>query len=338
MQKNTEMTVLNVSGLNTIFQTQDGIARAVNDVSFCMNPGETLGIVGESGSGKSVTALSIMRLIDHPGSIASGQIMFDGRDLLQLSERQMQDVRGNRISMIFQEPMTSLNPLKKIGDQIGEMFIKHTDLSRKECSNKAVSMLERVQIPSPLKRAREYPHQLSGGMRQRVMIAMALACNPEILIADEPTTALDVTIQAQVLDLMLTLKSEIGTGILMITHDLGVVAQIAQQVIVMYAGEIVESGDVFSIFEHPKHPYTKALLNSTLKPGSKQGQKRKKLQEIQGMVPSLYDLPSGCHFFERCPEAVEECLRFEQHLKDVGNGCLVRCIKFEDIRSKDGRV
>lgn len=325
---NVSDTVLNVSGLNTVFKTSDGIANAVNNVSFQMRPNEILGIVGESGSGKSVTALSIMRLIDSPGSIESGKILFDGQDLLECSEKQMLSIRGNRISMIFQEPMTSLNPLMKIGDQIGEMFLTHTDLSKKECGNKAISMLEKVQIPSPLKRAKEYPHQLSGGMRQRIMIAMALSCNPEILIADEPTTALDVTIQAQVLDLMLKLKSEFDTGILMITHDLGVIAQIAQQVIVMYAGEIVESGNVFSIFQESKHPYTKALLNSTLKPGGKKGRKRKKLQEIKGMVPSLYSLPHGCNFYDRCPEADRECARFEQALKNAGNGCQVRCMKF----------
>jgi oligopeptide/dipeptide ABC transporter ATP-binding protein len=320
--------ILTVSGLNTVFHTENGVARAVNNVSFAMKKGQTLGIVGESGSGKSVTALSIMHLINKPGKIESGRILFDKRDLLTLSQRQMQKIRGQRISMIFQEPMTSLNPLKKIGEQISEMFLWHTNLSRRECHNRAVSMLEKVQIPSPRKRANEYPHQLSGGMRQRVMIAIALSLQPEILIADEPTTALDVTIQAQVIDLMLKLKDETGTGIMMITHDLGVVAQMAEHVIVMYGGEIVESADVFSLFEDPKHPYTKALLKSTLKPGANKGTKREKLNEIKGMVPSLYALPQGCNFRLRCPEAQAECKYYEQDLTDVGNDCFVRCIKY----------
>jgi len=327
MENEAKKTILTLEGLTTVFKTSGGIARAVNQVSFDMKKGETLGIVGESGSGKSVTALSILRLINKPGSIESGRIMFDGQDLLTLTEKQMQNIRGNRISMIFQEPMTSLNPLKSIGEQVAEMFIRHTDLSHKECRDKAVYMLEKVKIPSALKRAREFPHQLSGGMRQRVMIAMALSLKPEILIADEPTTALDVTIQAQVLDLMLKLKDETGTGIMMITHDLGVIAQTARQVIVMYAGQIVESGDVFSIFENPGHPYTRALLNSTLKPGTrKKGGRREMLSEIKGMVPSLYRLPKGCHFQDRCPEVQEKCRQSEQILKLIENGHLIRCI------------
>lgn len=300
--------LLDVQGLKTYFYTFDGVARAVDDVSFDLNNGETLGIVGESGSGKSVTALSIMRLIPEPlGKIVHGQVLLNGNDLLKIPMNDMRDIMGNRISMIFQEPMTSLNPLFTVGDQISEMVIRHMNLSKKESWNRSVEMLEKVQIPSPGKRAHDYPHQLSGGMRQRVMIAMALSCNPEILIADEPTTALDVTIQAQVIDLMMQLKDDFDASILMITHDLAVIAEIAQRVIVMYAGRIVEQGDVYTIFENPMHPYTRALLKSIPKLGNRSTSGRVPLHVIKGIVPSLYHLPAGCSFYPRCPEAMDIC-------------------------------
>lgn len=319
---------LEIDGLRTVFATVDGLATAVDAVSFSMDKGETLGIVGESGSGKSVTALSVMRLIRPPGKITDGSIRFDGSDLCRLKEKEMQDIRGNRISMIFQEPMTSLNPLYTIGDQIAEMFIRHRGMNQKESRQRSVEMLDRVRIPSPAKRADEYPHQLSGGMRQRVMIAMALACDPEILIADEPTTALDVTIQAQVIDLMLGLKETVNAGIMMITHDLGVVAEMAQRVVVMYAGQVVETGDVFSIFEAPRHPYTRALLRSMPKLGARAAKGRHRLQEIKGMVPSLYDLPNGCCFAPRCPDAMSICEKKPVpliHVGDADSGRSVRC-------------
>jgi oligopeptide/dipeptide ABC transporter ATP-binding protein len=320
--------LLEIDGLQTVFASVDGVATAVDGVSFSMDKGETLGIVGESGSGKSVTALSVMRLIRPPGKITGGTIRFDGTDLRRLPEKEMQDIRGNRISMIFQEPMTSLNPLYTIGDQIGEMFVRHRGMNRKESRQRSVDMLDRVRIPSPAKRADEYPHQLSGGMRQRVMIAMALACDPEILIADEPTTALDVTIQAQVIDLMLRLKEKVKAGILMITHDLGVVAEMAQQVVVMYAGQVVETGDVFSIFEAPSHPYTRALLRSMPKLGDRAAKGRHRLREIAGMVPSLYHLPTGCCFAPRCPDVMAICRQEAVPLVQLGgsdSGRHVRC-------------
>ncbi|BBO71044.1 ABC transporter ATP-binding protein [Desulfosarcina alkanivorans] len=320
--------LLEIDRLRTVFASVDGVATAVDGVSFTMEKGETLGIVGESGSGKSVTALSVMRLIRPPGKITGGAIRFGGSDLLRLPEKEMQDIRGNRISMIFQEPMTSLNPLYTVGDQIAEMFIRHRGMNRSESRKRSVDMLDRVRIPSPAKRAGEYPHQLSGGMRQRVMIAMALACNPELLIADEPTTALDVTIQAQVIDLMLRLKEKVKAGILMITHDLGVVAEMAQRVVVMYAGQVVETGDVFSIFEAPSHPYTRALLRSMPKLGARAVKGRHRLREITGMVPSLYDLPAGCCFAPRCPDVMAICRQAPVPLVQLGgpdSGRRVRC-------------
>lgn len=318
--------LLEVQALKTHFYTFDGIAKAVEGVSFGLNKGETLGIVGESGSGKSVTALSVMRLIpEPPGKIVHGRILLNGNDILQISMNDMRDIMGNRISMIFQEPMTSLNPLFTVGDQISEMFIRHMHLNKKESWNRSVEMLERVQIPSPGKRARDYPHQLSGGMRQRVMIAMALSCNPEILIADEPTTALDVTIQAQVIDLMMQLKEDFGASILMITHDLAVIAEIAQRVIVMYAGRVVEEGDVFTIFENPMHPYTLALLKSIPKLGNRSKFGRKSLHVIKGMVPSLYNLPPGCSFYPRCPQAMDICKTSPIEIAELGENHRVRC-------------
>lgn len=325
--------LLEIQELKTYFYTFDGIARAVEGVSFGLNKGETLGIVGESGSGKSVTALSVMRLIPQPpGKIVHGRVLLNGNDILQIPMNDMRDIMGNRISMIFQEPMTSLNPLFTVGDQISEMFIRHMNLSKKESWNRSVEMLEKVQIPSPGKRAHDYPHQLSGGMRQRVMIAMALSCNPEILIADEPTTALDVTIQAQVLDLMLQLKEDFGASILMITHDLAVIAEIAQRVIVMYAGKIVEEGDVFTIFENPMHPYTRALLKSIPKFGNRSRFGRDPLHVIKGIVPSLYNLPSGCSFYPRCPEAMDICKKTAIKIVEQEKNHRVRCALYPGIK------
>jgi peptide/nickel transport system ATP-binding protein/oligopeptide transport system ATP-binding protein len=318
--------LLHVHELQTQFYTLDGIAKAVNDVSFYMDRGETLGLVGESGCGKSVSALSIMRLIkDPPGKIVHGQINFDGNDLLDLPASSMRDIRGDRISMIFQEPMTSLNPVYTIGDQIAETFFVHKGLSKKDSLDQAVEMLRRVRIPSPAERVREYPHQMSGGMRQRAMIAMALACNPEVLIADEPTTALDVTIQAQILELMLQLKEEFGTAVLMITHDLGVIAEVAQRIIVMYAGKVVEEGSTLAIFKDPKHPYTRGLLRSVPILGQRAKFGRERLRDIKGIVPSLFDLPAGCTFNPRCSEAMQLCKQQAPELIGLDDDQKVRC-------------
>lgn len=318
--------LLNVSELKTYFYTLDGIAKAVDDVSFYVNPGETLGLVGESGCGKSVTVLSIMRLINNPpGRIVHGCIDFDGTNLLDLSENRIRTIRGHRISMIFQEPMTSLNPVYTVGDQIAEMFAVHQGSRGKESRRQAVEMLRQVRMPSPKKRAHEYPHELSGGMRQRVMIAMALACNPEILIADEPTTALDVTIQAQILDLILELKEEFGAAVLMITHDLGVIAEVAQRIVVMYAGRVVEEGLTRSIFKDPKHPYTLGLLRSVPILGHRAKFGRDRLREIPGIVPSLYNLPVGCSYNPRCPEAMPVCREEPPDLRKTDNTRKVRC-------------
>ncbi|MCC7272824.1 MAG: ABC transporter ATP-binding protein [Alphaproteobacteria bacterium] len=303
--------VLEVDGLQTLFFTRQGVVRAVDDVSFAVGRGETLAIVGESGCGKSMTALSIMRLVPTPpGRIVAGTVRLEGRDLLALDEEAMRAVRGNEISMIFQEPMTSLNPVQTIGRQIREALTLHQDLSRPAAAAKAVEMLRLVRIPEPAQRAREYPHQLSGGMRQRVMIAMALACNPKVLVADEPTTALDVTIQAQILDLVLGLQRELGTGVILITHDLGVVAETAQRVIVMYAGRKVEEAVVERLFEAPLHPYTKGLLASIPRLAIMAGKGAvapERLQEIPGIVPPLTSLPAGCAFAPRCAFADATC-------------------------------
>jgi peptide/nickel transport system ATP-binding protein len=302
--------VLDVAGLSTVFFTRRGLLKAVDDVSFSVTGGETLAVVGESGCGKSMTALSLLRLVpDPPGRIVGGRVLLDGRDLLRLDEAEMRAVRGNDISMIFQEPMTSLNPVLTIGGQIAEAIRLHQDLSSAQAREKAVEMLRQVRIPEPEQRAREYPHQLSGGMRQRAMIAMALACNPKVLIADEPTTALDVTIQAQILDLILGLQAELGMAIILITHDLGVVAETAQRVIVMYAGKKVEEARIDALFAAPRHPYTQALIGSiprlTLMAGGAAAPSR--LKEIPGMVPSLIDLPPGCAFAPRCGFADARC-------------------------------
>ncbi|MCW3474212.1 ABC transporter ATP-binding protein [Limobrevibacterium gyesilva] len=303
--------VLDVAGLRTMFFTRQGLLRAVDDVSFSVARGEVLAVVGESGCGKSITALSIMRLVPSPpGRIVGGSVTLDGRDLLKLDEAQMRGVRGNEMSMIFQEPMTSLNPVLTVGSQISEAIRLHQDLSRAAAADKAVEMLRRVKIPEPAQRAREFPHQLSGGMRQRAMIAMALACNPKVLIADEPTTALDVTIQAQILELILRLQQDLGTAVILITHDLGVVAETAQRVIVMYAGRKIEEADVGALFAEPLHPYTHGLLASVPRLAIMSGQvqaAQERLQEIPGMVPPLTNLPTGCAFAPRCRFADAQC-------------------------------
>jgi len=323
---NNHSHLLQVQGLKTHFYTFEGVARAVDDVSFYMDKGETIGLVGESGCGKTVTAMSIMRIIpEPPGKIVHGKILFDGVNLPDLTMKQMRVIRGRRISMIFQEPMTSLNPVFTIGDQISEMFVLHQRLGKRESWELAVEMLRTVQIPSPERRVHEYPHQLSGGMRQRAMIAMALSCNPEILIADEPSTALDVTIQAQIIDLMMHLKKDFDAAIMLITHDLGVIAEIAQRIVVMYAGKVVEEGQTMSIFEDPRHPYTRGLLKSIPKLGERSRYGRQRLKEIPGIVPSLYELPPGCSFYPRCPEATAICQEKAPELIGLGGGLRVRC-------------
>jgi peptide/nickel transport system ATP-binding protein len=328
----SEETVLEVKGLQTVFFTASGLFRAVNDVSFNVRRGETLAIVGESGCGKSVTALSVMRLVpDPPGRIVGGSIVLEGTDLLDLDEDEMRKIRGNRISMIFQEPMTSLNPVMRIGDQITEAVRLHRPMTQKEAWKQAVELLRLVRIPVPERRVLEYPHQLSGGMRQRAMIAMALACRPALLIADEPTTALDVTIQAQILQLMLELQKELGMGLILITHDLGVVAQTAQRVIVMYAGKKVEEADVETLFANPKHPYTRGLMASipaVLSLGAK-GDAR--LVEIPGMVPSLTNLPKGCAFAPRCELAIARCREEYPPLEAQGEDHLAACWRAAEL-------
>jgi oligopeptide/dipeptide ABC transporter ATP-binding protein len=303
-------TILEIENLKTHFFTAGGVARAVDGVSYAIRSGETLGVVGESGCGKSVTALSVLRLVaSPPGRIVDGAIRFAGRNLLDLTEREMEAIRGNDISMIFQEPMTSLNPLMTVGRQISEAIALHQGLSRHEAFDQAVEMLRRVHIPEAERRVHAYPHQLSGGMRQRVMIAMALSCGPRVLIADEPTTALDVTIQAQILDLMRELQDRLGTAIILITHDLGVVAENADRVVVMYAGRKVEEATAKALFESPGHPYTLGLLGSipNLEVAAHTNTRRARLTEIKGMVPSLADLPRGCTFAPRCAYATDEC-------------------------------
>ena len=310
--------LLDIRGLRTQFFTDDGLARAVDGVSYSLEKGETVGVVGESGCGKSVTALSVLRLIpDPPGKIVEGEILFEGTDLLQLSAADMRRIRGNDISMIFQEPMTSLNPVFTIGNQITEAVRLHQGLNKKEALAKAVEALKLVGIPVPERRVHEYPHQLSGGMRQRAMIAMALSCNPKVLIADEPTTALDVTIEAQILDLMRTLQEELGTAIIMITHDLGVIADIARKVVVMYAGKIVEQAPVERIFASPNHPYTQGLLQSLPRVDKDASGAKQRLQEIPGIVPSLLNLPTGCKFASRCPSVMPQCKEQEPPLEQV---------------------
>lgn len=324
---------MEVDGLKTYFYTEDGVVPAVDGVSFTVKPGEVLGIVGESGCGKSVTSLSILRLIaDPPGKIISGSIRFNGHDLISVSDSQMRKIRGNDIAMIFQEPMTSLNPVFTIGDQVGEAIKLHQGLKNKDVREKSIEMLKLVGIPRPGKVVDEYPHTLSGGMRQRAMIAMALSCNPKLLIADEPTTALDVTIQAQILELMNDLKEKIKTSIMLITHDLGVVAEMAEHVVVMYAGKIVEDTDVVTLFKNPKHPYTLGLLSS--KPKLEEG--NEKLESIPGMVPDPINMPSGCYFHPRCRHVMDICRKKMPSLADEITGHKIRCWLFSDLQEGGG--
>ena len=325
--------LLEIEDLRTYFFTRDGLVRAVDGVSLGVRPGETLGVVGESGCGKSVTSLSILRLIpEPPGRVVSGAIRFEGRDLLKLSEGEMRDIRGNEISMIFQEPMTSLNPVLTVSRQISETLMLHQGLDAKAAAEKAVAMLRLVKISEPERRAQQYPHEMSGGMRQRVMIAMALACNPKLLIADEPTTALDVTIQAQILDLMRELKQKVGAAIILITHDLGVVAEMAQRVVVMYAGRKVEEAPVKELFRRPRHPYTVGLLNSIPHLGARRGRAMApRLAEIPGMVPSLREEIVGCAFAPRCPFVTERCRRETPVLETKAAGHVVACFESDRV-------
>jgi oligopeptide/dipeptide ABC transporter ATP-binding protein len=321
----SESALLEVEELRTWFHAENEVARAVDGVSFTVSRGETLAIVGESGSGKSVTSLSIMRLIPPPGEIAGGSVRFRGRDLLQLPEPAMRDIRGNEIGMIFQEPMSSLNPLLTVGEQIAEVVRLHRDLSRAAAHRHAVEMLARVNIPDPERRVSDFPHRLSGGMRQRVMIAMALACHPALLIADEPTTALDVTIQAQILELIRTLQAEMDMSVMFITHNLGVVAQIADRVAVMYAGRIVEQGSVAAVFARPLHPYTRALLRSIPRVEGGGRDPARRLLSISGQVPSPAALPPGCSYAPRCPLADGLCRAEMPGVDAVPPGHVVRC-------------
>jgi peptide/nickel transport system ATP-binding protein len=321
--------LLSVTGLTTEFQTDEGLVRAVDGVSFDLPPGGTLGIVGESGCGKSVTALSIMGLLPRPnGNIRSGKIHYQGEDLAAADTTRLQRIRGNEISMVFQEPMTALNPVHTIGRQLTEVVAIHTDQSPDEQIRTAVAMLQRVGIPAPELRMTEYPHQLSGGMRQRVVIAIALICEPRLLIADEPTTALDVTIQAQILDLISSLQKDFGMAMIMITHDLGVIAETCEQVVVMYAGQVVEQGSVFDIFDRPKHPYTQGLLRSIPKLTDIPKQP---LDIIPGMVPSLHDLPVGCRFANRCQHRAAECDDAGLIVDAVTEAHTVRCLKWRQL-------
>jgi peptide/nickel transport system ATP-binding protein len=325
--------LLEIEDLRTYFFTRDGIVRAVDGVSLAVERGETLGVVGESGCGKSVTSLSILRLIpEPPGRIVSGSIRFEGVDLLGLSEPEMRAIRGNEISMIFQEPMTSLNPVLTVSRQISETLMLHQGLHAKRAAERAVAMLRLVKIPEPERRAHQYPHEMSGGMRQRVMIAMALACNPKLLIADEPTTALDVTIQAQILDLMRELKQKMDAAIVLITHDLGVVAEMAERVVVMYAGRKVEEAPVKELFRRPRHPYTVGLLNSVPHLGASRGRAMApRLAEIPGMVPSLREEILGCAFAPRCPFVTERCRRETPALETKAPGHIAACFESDRV-------
>jgi len=317
--------VLAVDGLRTLFATEGGEFAAVDGVSFAVDAGRTLAIVGESGCGKSVTALSIMGLVPSPpGRIAGGSIRFEGRELVGLDERELQDLRGNGLAMIFQEPMSSLNPAFTIGEQIVEGLLRHRPIGRAEATARALAMLKKVRMPAPEQRFHEYPHRLSGGMRQRAMIAMALACEPKLLIADEPTTALDVTIQAQILALMRVLQDETGTAVVLITHDLGVVAEVADEVVVMYAGRVVERAPVAALFAEPQHPYTVGLLGSMPR---LDGPALDRLASIEGQVPSPLALPAGCRFADRCPFVIAECRVVEPPLCEVGAGHLSACLR-----------
>jgi peptide/nickel transport system ATP-binding protein len=322
--------LLEVRNLKTHFFTYNGVAKAVDDVSFDISPGEMVGIVGESGSGKSVTARSVMRIIPSPpGKIVGGSIAFDGRALLELSDKQMQHVRGNQISMIFQEPMTALNPVYTVGYQLREVILKHQDKSKAQALELAEEMLRLVGIASPDQRIKEYPFQMSGGMRQRVIIAMALACRPKLILADEPTTALDVTIQAQILKLIRELSDELGTAMLLITHDLGVSAETVDRVLVMYAGQVVEEASTDDLFGNPLHPYTEGLMTSMPSLASDLNKDTGRLTEIPGVVPNLTNLPGNCYFYARCPKRTDFCLEQIPELKSLDNGRKVRCINYE---------
>jgi len=319
--------VLEVKNLKTYFYTEEGIVKAVDDVSFRVEKGKTLGLVGESGCGKSVTAMSIARLISPPGRIAGGEIVLNGRNLVALPEREMRQVRGAQVAMIFQEPMTALNPVLTVGFQIAEAVLAHEKVSKGEAMTRAVEAMKAVSIPDPQKRAKDYPHQLSGGMRQRIMIAMALVCNPTLLIADEPTTALDVTIQAQILELLDSLRQQYQLSLILISHDLGVIAEVAETVAVMYAGKIVEIGPAMDVFHNPKHPYTEGLLRSVPRLGSSAGDDTKgRLPAIDGMVPNLLHLPEGCSFAPRCYKRTVECTLSAIPLEPVSKQQEVRCI------------
>jgi oligopeptide/dipeptide ABC transporter ATP-binding protein len=327
---NTNQPLLKIQNLKTYFYTEDGVVRAVDGVDLEVYPGEVLGIVGESGCGKSVTSLSTMRLISQPGKIVEGQILFEGTDLLQISESEMMQVRGNRISMIFQQPQTSLNPVFRVGEQIGEVLNIHQDFGKEAAQNRTIELLKQVGIPDAERRMQAFPHELSGGMAQRVMIAMALACVPDLLIADEPTTALDVTIQAQILDLMRNLRTQLGSAVILITHDLGVIAEMADRVAVMYAGQVVEQTSVQDLFAEPLHPYTKGLIGST----PILGKVREKLDVIPGTVPNLINLPVGCRFAPRCQARVEHnlsiCTEKEPDLIQTSGGHAVRCWLYQE--------
>ena len=322
--------LLSVKNLSTEFPVKKGIVRAVEDVSFDVDAGEILAIVGESGSGKSVTSLSVMGLLAEPGRVAAGSMEFEGRDLATLSEKDYRELRGNDMAMIFQEPMTSLNPVYRVGKQITEAIRTHEKVSKAEAKTRAVDLLRKVGIPSPEARINDYPHQMSGGMRQRVMIAMALACNPKLLIADEPTTALDVTIQAQILDLLRRLRDDTGMAVLLITHDLGVVSETADRVVVMYCGQVVEEADVRELFDHPMHPYTLGLLKSIPR---LEDDDTKRLYMIKGMVPNPLEMPPGCHFSDRCDSCMDICRQQIPDLVDL-DGHKVRCFLYENAEGE----
>lgn len=330
--------LLEVKNLKTYFFTEDGVVHAVDGVDFHVNPGEVLGIVGESGCGKSVTSLSIMRLIGIPGKIVEGEILFDGKDLVKASEKEMMQIRGNRISMIFQQPQSALNPVFKAGDQISEVLNIHQDFGKEAGKKRAVELLKLVGIPEPERRAESFPHELSGGMAQRVMIAMALACVPDLLIADEPTTALDVTIQAQILDLMRDMRNQLGSAMILITHDLGVIAEMADRVAVMYAGEIVEESPVETLFDAPLHPYTRGLMGSI----PVLGEVRERLEVIPGSVPNLINLPSGCRFAPRCKARMDYnlsiCTDKRPDLIEVAKGHKVRCWLYQDTEGHEAPI
>ena len=330
--------LLEIKNLHTYFQTREGLVCAVEGVNFYLDGGELLGLVGESGCGKSITALSIMRLVAPPGKIVAGEILFEGRDLLKLSNAEMRDVRGNDVAMIFQDPMTSLNPVFTVGEQIAEALRLHRKLSRSAARATAIDAMREVAIPDPELRVRDYPHQLSGGMRQRVMIAMALACNPKVLIADEPTTALDVTIQAQILELLNNLRRTRELAVLLITHDLGVVAEVADRVAVMYTGQVVEESPVDDLFARPKHPYTEGLLRSVPRLTTGAAKKEPRLQTIEGAVPRLTALPPGCHFEPRCPYRMPRCREQDIPLYPVGNGIAARCVLFDPVTTGDAEI